>query len=289
MLQNTLTDGFTKGFRIASSMQHPSVSNKYSNHPSAVLHSDVVSAKLHDEMAMNRIAGPFDIPTPANCIFSPLGVVPKKASGEFRLIHDLSFPRDNSVNSHIHKSHTAVQYELLDHCVSIIRSIGPNCLIAKADIKDAFRILPIHPEDYRLLGFTWRGKFYFDKCLPMGCSTSCQIFECFATALQWILKSKLGIHSMSHILDDFIFFGPANSMQCASSLQAFISLAESLNIPLRHNKTVYPTNVVSLHGIEIDTHEMRMRLPQDKLDDARSKIVAIYLRKKKFPSNSCNR
>ena len=253
LLQNTLTDGFTKGFRIASSMQHPSVSNKYSNHPSAVLHSDVVSAKLHDEMAMNRIAGPFDIPTPANCIFSPLGVVPKKSSGEFRLIHDLSFPRDNSVNSHIHKSHTAVQYELLDHCVSIIRSIGPNCLIAKADIKDAFRILPIHPEDYRLLGFTWRGKFYFDKCLPMGCSTSCQIFECFATALQWILKSKLGVHSMSHILDDFIFFGPANSMQCASSLQAFISLAESLNIPLRHNKTVYPTNVVSLHGIEIDT------------------------------------
>ena len=90
LLQNTLIDGFTKGFRISSSMQHPSVSNKYSNHPSVVIHSDVVSAKLQDDMAMNRIVSPFDIPTPSNCILSPLAVVPKKASGEFRLIHDVS-------------------------------------------------------------------------------------------------------------------------------------------------------------------------------------------------------
>ena len=116
-------------------MQHPSVSNKYSNHPSAVIHSGVVAAKLHDEIAMNRIAGPFDIPTPANCIPSPLGVVPKKASGEFRLIHNLSFPRDNSLNSHTHKSHTDVHYELIDHCVSSIRSIGQTVSLRKKTSK----------------------------------------------------------------------------------------------------------------------------------------------------------
>ena len=72
----------------------------------------------------------------------------KPAPGEYCLIHDLSFPKDNSVNSHIPKTYTEVQYELLDDCISIICSLGQNCLIVKAYIKDAFRIIPIHPDDY---------------------------------------------------------------------------------------------------------------------------------------------
>ena len=105
-------------------------------------------------------------------MLSPLGVVPEKVPGQFRLIHDLSFPKDNSVNSHIVKLLSEVHYELLDDCVSVIREIGQGCLMAKADIKDVFRIIPIHPADHRLLGMTWQDKYYFDKCLPMGCSTS---------------------------------------------------------------------------------------------------------------------
>ena len=82
------------------------------------------------------------------------------------------------------------------------------------------------------------------------------------------------------ILDDFIFFGPSNSPQCHTSLQAFLILAKSLNIPLRTGKTVYPTTLVSLHDIEVDTAQMQMRLPQDKLLDARLKIDSVYRRKK---------
>ena len=226
------------------------------------------------------MAGPFASPTPPDLIISPLGVVPKKTPGEYRLIHDLSFPKDNSVNSHIPKIFTEVQYELPDDCISIICSLGPNCLITKADIKDAFRIIPIHPNDYGLLGFTWQNKFYYDRCLPMGASTSCHTFESFSTALQWILTSTLGVRNMSHILDDFIFFGPSNSPQCHTSLQALLILAKSLSIPLRTDKTVYPTNLVSLHGMEVDTAQMQMRLPPDKLLDARAKIDSVYRRKK---------
>ena len=122
--------------------------------------------------------------------------------------------------------YTEVTYEILDHCLSIIQSIGPGCLIAKADIKDAFRIIPIHPEDYRLLGFTWRDHFYYDRCLPMGCSTSCQTLDLFTTSLLWILTSVLGGQHMSHILDDFIFItfhhakhfmGPPISVSIAAS------------------------------------------------------------------------
>ena len=280
VLRDTLVKGFSEGFRIPSSVKNVLSTNNCYNHQSSTTHAVFVSSKLDRELAMGRLAGPFDVPTPINVIISPLGVVPKKTPGEYRLIHDLSFPKFNSVNSHINKFHTEVSYELLDHCITIIQAIGPKCLIAKADIKDAFRIIPIHPDDYRLLGFSWDNKFYHDKCLPMGCSTSCQTFELFATSLQWILLSVLGVRHVSHILDDFIFFGPFGSPLCATGLQAFIALTDSLNIPLRMDKTVLPSNVVSLHGIEIDTGLMQMRLPHDKLLEARYKITTVYKRKK---------
>ena len=59
--------------------------------------------------------------------------------------------------------------------------------MAKADIESAFRLLPVHPASFRLLGFTLGGEFYFDKCLPMGCAISCAYFEAFSTFLEWLL------------------------------------------------------------------------------------------------------
>ena len=81
-----------------------------------------------------------------------------------------------------------------------------GCLVAKADIKDAFSIIPISPLDYRLLGFKFEGQFYFDMCLPMGCSTSCQTFESLTQAVHWICVHKAKILHISHIIDDFIYF-----------------------------------------------------------------------------------
>ena len=108
---------------------------------------------------------------------------------------------------------------------------------------------------------------------------SCHSFERFARALQWILLQKLNVNHMS-ILDDFIFFGPPDSSHCASGLQSCLALSHSLNIPTREDKTVLQTTIVSLHGIEIDTSLMQMRLPADKLLDVRKQIDDIYQRKK---------
>ena len=166
----------------------------------------------------------FSLPPFHNLILSPLAIVPKRDPGEFRLLHDLSFPKHNSVNSHIPRDFTTVQFELLDTCIERILEIGVGCQVAKADLKDAFRIIPVCPLDYHLLGFTFQNQFYFDMCLPMGCSVSFQIFEALSCALQWICINKFRVSSMSHILDDFIFFGPPHFGQCQFNLDAFFTL-----------------------------------------------------------------
>lgn len=54
--------------------------------------------------------GPFITPPVANLRVSPLGIVPKKASGEYRLINHLSYRKGNSVNDRIPEQLCSVRY-----------------------------------------------------------------------------------------------------------------------------------------------------------------------------------
>ena len=95
-------------------------------------------------------------------------ISPKKTPGELRLIHHLSFPKDFSVNNGIALEHSKVSYATIDDAIHLIKQVGPIADIKNAagfplpvaDIKNGFRLLPIHPNDYGLLGMHWRGLYY---------------------------------------------------------------------------------------------------------------------------------
>ena len=165
--------------------------------------------KLRKEIDAGRTVGPFEeVPLP-NLRVSPIKVAPKKTPGEFRFIHNLSYPYDEeAVNICIPRDKVSVQYSTVGDAISHIKDVGANAHLAKTDIKSAFRIVPIHPDDHHLLGMRWNGMFYYDTTLPMGCSMSCAIFESFSTAIQWIANNKLGIPRMVHVLDDFLIIAP---------------------------------------------------------------------------------
>ncbi|KAJ1178040.1 hypothetical protein NDU88_003289 [Pleurodeles waltl] len=105
------------------------------------------------------------------------GIVPKKDPGQFRLIHNLSAPRGSSVNKAIDPVLCSVRYATVDQALEKLRVLGRGTLLAKTDTEAAFQLLPVHPEDYHLLGFQYNGDYFYDKCMPMGCSVSCSYFE----------------------------------------------------------------------------------------------------------------
>ena len=238
-----------------------------------------VDDMLSHEISLGRIAGPFSEVPLLNFVLSPLRLVPKKDSLSFRLIHNLSFPWGHSVNSGIPRQFCTVAYEDYDFLVSLVADTGSGCFLAKADIESAFRIIPISPRDYHLLGFSFNNMYYYDRCLPMGSSVSCQVFEKLSCALQWILQKHFLVSTMSHILDDFIFISPS-SLQCNMFLNSFLQLAISLGIPVKHAKTVHASTCVTVHGIEIDTQPMQARLPDSKLFAARDRVHSIARRRK---------
>lgn len=73
----------------------------------------------------------------------------------------------------------------------------------------------------------------------------------------------------------FLFVGPPRSPDCYSSLLAFHSLAKDINLPIKSEKTVYPTTTLTFLGLELDTLKFEIRLPIDKLDRLKSEIKAF--------------
>ena len=59
--------------------------------------------------------------------------------------------------------------------------------MARTDIQSAFRLFPVHPEDWELLGMKWDGKYYYDKILPFGLRSAPSIFNHLSDAIEWIL------------------------------------------------------------------------------------------------------
>jgi hypothetical protein len=273
-----LLDGFKYGFYVQ--FQGPPLTNNPKNHNSLLNMISQAKAMISKELKLGRIAGPFSTPPFPDFVISPLGLVPKKESGKFRMIHDLSNPFGRSVNTFIEPTDAAVSYETLDTVIHFVQVNGKGALMAKVDIEEAFRIIPIHPNDRHLLGFMFQGNYYFDKCLPMGCRTSCRIFETFSTALQWVSKYKLHIKHITHILDDFILIGPPQSSVTFHNLQSFLSFCQDCSIPIKKSKTVLPTTVIQAHGIEVDSEAMQARLPQEKLDNARRMLTELAYKKK---------
>ena len=160
-----------------------------------------------------------------------------------------------------------------------IKQTGKGSFLAKTDIASAFRIIPIRPQDYELLGMFWKGQYYYDKCMPMGCSSSCQTFEMLSTSIEWIAKMHLHISHIIHILDEFFLAAPSYH-QCSNDLDNLLLLCDYLGIPVAPKTTLGPVQVLSFAGIELDTLVMEARLPADKLAKSRSLVSALLCRKR---------
>eukprot|EP00079_Xenopus_tropicalis_P036153 XP_017949924.1 PREDICTED: uncharacterized protein LOC101732219 isoform X1 [Xenopus tropicalis] len=144
--------------------------------------------------------------------------------------------------------------------------------MAKADIESAFRLLPVHPESLHLLGCHFKGHYYVDRSLPMGCSISCAYFEAFSTFLEWVVHKKAGVTSVIHYLDDFLCVGPQHSNLCAVLLETLHQVTEQFGVPLAREKTEGPTTCLKFLGIEIDTSRQECRLPMDKVVKLKEEI-----------------
>ncbi len=101
---------------------------------------------------------------------------------------DLSSPDGRSVNDGIEESLFSLSYVSVEDAAQRILALGPGCLLSKVDIKQAYRNVPVHPEDRLLLGMMWEDSLCVDSALPFGLRSAPKIFTAVADALEWIAK-----------------------------------------------------------------------------------------------------
>ena len=144
--------GIQHGFRIGYSNPTAPLKHAHKNHEGAYLHPEVVGDYLKVEVSSHRMAGPFNSDFCKNAQISRFRVIPKRnQQGKWRLITDLSYPKHHSINDGIPKNLCNLSYVSVDDAITKIIETGLNTLLAKVDIKHAFRLLPLHPADRHLL------------------------------------------------------------------------------------------------------------------------------------------
>lgn len=235
------------------------------NLKSGTLQPQVVSDALAKEVSRGHTAGPFQEPPIQNVQCFPLGVVPKK-DGTWRIIMDLSSPHGSSVNDYISKDTYTLHYATFDQALALVARHGQNALMAKLDIRHAFRLCPVHQADLELLGIHWEGQYYIHLRLPFGLHSSPYLFNRLADALEWILKNNYMITDLMHYLDDYFTMGPSNSKTCADNVNIIIHMASHLGIPLAPEKLEGPTTSLVFLGILIDTTRMETALPYQMIN-----------------------
>ena len=265
---NYVIVGLREGFHIGFHSNSVRLKSASSNCPSALEHSEVIDKYLAVEIHAGRVFGPLKTPPFLNTQISRFGVIPKKNKvNAWRLILDLSYPLGHSVNDGIDNSEFPVSYTKVDDAIRLLVKVGKGALMGKVDIQHAYRIVPIHPEDYYLLCMKWRDHYFIDLALPFGLRSAPYIFNCLADLFAWTITNNYLVPDLLHYLDDYFTLGPPGSTICAQSLHAIQKAANDTGIPLAPEKIEGPTTCLIFLGIELDSMQMTARLPADKLFD----------------------
>ncbi len=266
VLVSEILQGIREGFRIGYGRSRAPLRARGQNMQSATEHSEVVDKYLADEIEAGRVARA-GTPQQAEAMgihCSPFGVIPKKnRPGRFRLILNLSAPEGSSVNDGISKELASLSYVSLDVVAEAAAKLGRGALLAKMDVKQAYRQVSVHPDDRPLLGMLWKGEVFVDTTLPFGLRSAPLLFTALADAALWVMK-KHGTSHVFHYVDDFITMG-ADAAECERNNAIMHETCTRLGLPPEPEKDEGPATCITFLGIELDTAELELRLPQDKL------------------------
>ena len=178
---NFIIRGIRCGFRIGFEYTTGTSAKVSRNMRSASEHPEPVDSYVESELRAGRIVKV--AADTSGLRISRSGVLPKPHQpGRWRLITDLSSPKGRSVNDRVDPVVCSVLYASVDEAVRCIRSLGRGAQLAKFDVANAYRSVPVHPVDRLLLGLSWRGETLVDGALPFGLRSAPKLFTAVADA-----------------------------------------------------------------------------------------------------------
>ena len=142
---------------------------------------------LAKDLSLGSLLGPFS--DQAVEALSPLhinrfGVIRNDHNmGKWRLITDLSYLHGCSANEEINPALCSLEFTTRDVVANLVVSAGRGTLLSKVDIKSAYRLIPVHPEDRPLQAVSGDHQVYIGPMLPFGLRSAPEIFNAMVDGL----------------------------------------------------------------------------------------------------------
>ncbi len=192
-------------------------------------------------------------------------------------------PHDNaehpSINSLIDKEDFSPTYVKVDNAIDIIKHLPSQAYLCKADIADAFKLIPLQPSLWHLHGIQWDDSLYYYTRLVFGCRSSPKIFDNLSQALCWIATNVYGIDNILHLLDDFLTID-SSEQEGQATMAKLLNMFQRLAIPLALHKTTGPVKCLEYLGVILDTDNMQARLPTEKVERIVELMASLQNRRK---------
>ena len=249
-----------------SSDQTPISSAK--NHGSALSRPVVIDAYLARECELGATCGPFSSNRLSNVLTtSPLQIAYSR-TGKPRVVVDLSFSLEYSINSGIPTAtYLGDDFKLrlpgVDALMDIIRLRGCHCHLFKMDLSQAYRQLRIDPRDYHLLGFCHRNSLYFDITPPFGLRSSAMMCQRSTNAVSFMFR-EFGFHCTKYIDD---FGGAEIPEKSDAAFHALGSLLADLGLDTSPDKASPPATAMVFLGVLVNTDDMTVSVPPERLHE----------------------
>jgi len=164
----------------------------------------------------------------------------------------------------------------VDDAYAFVNQSGPRTLLSKIDLKDAFRLIPVHPADWNLLAIYWKQQFFVDTCLPFGLRSAPCLFNRFTNTIHWTLENNYNIPHILHFLDDFLTARPTDSNTCAANLHTMLTFCDKINAPIKLLKVEGSTTCLTFLGIQIDTISMEASITSERKQSLLNKLRLLH-------------
>ena len=266
---NYLEFGWPSGFHHGSSLI-----STFENHKSGVEFGEHIDTYLSTEISHSAILGPFASPPVVPLHLSPIMTRHKKDSLNRRIVVDLSWPKGYSINDGIKPNfylgqEINLKLPTVDYMADRVRFLGQGCYMYKLDVSRGYRQMRLDPLDWPLMAIKHKNQLYMDMCPPFGLRTAAMMMQCTNMAVSYI-HSLHGFLSRPFIDD----FGGAELHHNVSSdaLTTLQNVIYNVGLVEAPGKTFQPSTRMPWLGIDIDSVEMTLSIPQQKLQEVKSVV-----------------
>lgn len=167
-------------------------------------------------------AGPFPTsggPPLFNLLCSPCKGTTKTFSDKIRHVNNMSYPHDaSSVNHNIPDGNTKTA--TFNHAARLLAYLGKGTLMFKFDVKSAYKLVRLAPQDYHLNGELTPQGFSFSTRPNFGAKSAGDIWDDYGGATEFIIRWHSLLRWVCRYTDDFLGFVPQRPGESPSAYLA---------------------------------------------------------------------